>query len=460
MKTLLSSNLFLVLSIYSHLSFGNAKVIGNGGDVVVCKDNDGIQSIESLDRYEARAIYGFTPKVSDGKDLDEKVLNTIKRFEDLHPTRAIRYSNWLTHFKKEAVFLDNISLEDIKDTQHTVLPNGCEIQQLVVQYPEGSPQPKRYVFDNDLWNLLDEENKAIVILHELILREAIDKTNQNTNSIGTRVLNAYLFSDLLKDLTPQAYYELNKNASFLRLQMGPFEATIGKLICPGFACQDKTIEWSKIEFSEDGTIQKANAFCSGEEAPWYFGTYKSTAKVVCSARDPEITLCKDGSYGYYQFYPYQDPLIKNDSVGFQTHLEGVGFVKGFGNTFSNSNRNDWKEIIWQSCAPNSDELNYEKLSGFPKVPFLKELIIDGKNLFNPSDFDNTKKSFASANLVYKKGASPYLRFVFSQKEDKPFILNYKNQSIQCEGPAMGEVKIFKSKMSIVKGKSACNSQNF
>ncbi|MNK83311.1 hypothetical protein D3C87_1031170 [compost metagenome] len=84
---------------------------------------------------------------------------------------------------------------------------GCERQQAVVQFKNPNINGFRYFVDANIWNKLDEQNKAALALHEFIYREGLSDANDFTNSLGVRYFNSVLHSSLMKDLSLQKYIE-------------------------------------------------------------------------------------------------------------------------------------------------------------------------------------------------------------------------------------------------------------
>lgn len=126
-------------------------------------------------------------------------------------------------FYKEARFIKDIILNDIPDSDHLYVPRGCEILQIVIQKEpefEGAP---RFVVSDDLWRLLDNDNKVALILHEIIYKIAIK--NQQQDSKKTRYLNSLLFSGEILKLQGKEFASLVtnlglKNGNFTYLHEG------------------------------------------------------------------------------------------------------------------------------------------------------------------------------------------------------------------------------------------------
>ncbi len=88
------------------------------------------------------------------------------------PRRARLFRESAATFFNRTTFVDH-DLQDIPDSQHLVLPIGCNIQQLAIQERQADGSV-RYTIDRRLWNRLDTGNQAGLILHEMIYTEALD----------------------------------------------------------------------------------------------------------------------------------------------------------------------------------------------------------------------------------------------------------------------------------------------
>lgn len=91
-------------------------------------------------------------------------------------------------------------MPDIQDSLVRVFPRGCKIEQIAIQKEPAFPEDKRFTVSKDLWDLLDEDNKAGLVLHEIIYREALlygheDSVNARyVNSIWTSAGNPPYFA--------------------------------------------------------------------------------------------------------------------------------------------------------------------------------------------------------------------------------------------------------------------------
>ncbi len=199
-KTILGTITFLVLS--SVQTFANGRDGGNGGDVLVCENDEVIL----LDKYEAKEK-SWEIELQ-GETLTDKVKDFLKRFTRIDPVRAevlkVYLDELLEDFNKldlsKNQVLDNLTtteqeLQDIDDSIHLAIPQGCEKRQLVIQqakYSKISKFTTRYVFNRLLLEKLDLENLAMTIIHEALFRMHI--TEGANDSRFTRLLNGFISS--------------------------------------------------------------------------------------------------------------------------------------------------------------------------------------------------------------------------------------------------------------------------
>ncbi|MFN7730246.1 MAG: hypothetical protein ACK5P7_13890 [Bdellovibrio sp.] len=132
------------------------------------------------------------------------------RLDSFSPLLAKRYHEYINSFFNETNFVSGVELVDIPDSNGLIIPVDCKISQLVVMVSDGSYGNKRYIINEDLWNLLDDDNKAATLFHEVIYRLAIE-TGQN-DSRWTRYFNAIVFSDQISRMTANQFSALRKQA--------------------------------------------------------------------------------------------------------------------------------------------------------------------------------------------------------------------------------------------------------
>lgn len=188
--------------------------VGNGGDAVVCRDAGGaITTVELLDFYEARVARGQKLNLGDSTlPLADKVDLALDRMLRFSAYRTQMFKTWAGSFESERILLPNVKLVDIPDSAHIVVPNGCEIEQIAIQRDPQFEGDKRYTISKDLWDRLDTDNQAGLILHEIVYRDL--KITQR-NSISTRYWTSALASaSVPAPSTPREMYQVNRHVGF------------------------------------------------------------------------------------------------------------------------------------------------------------------------------------------------------------------------------------------------------
>ena len=183
---------------------------GNGGHVVVCREprTNAIQHLELLDFYEAREIRGIERELG-GTRTPDKIAVALGRLARLDKPRAEAYAARAAKFESEALIKKGVKLRLIDDSFHLALPAHCRIEQLAIQIEPVFPEDRRYLVNGDYWELLDADNRAGLILHEVIYAEALRLGH--TDSRAARYFNSYLTSKKIEAITPEGYPD------FLRL---------------------------------------------------------------------------------------------------------------------------------------------------------------------------------------------------------------------------------------------------
>ena len=202
---------------------------GNGGDVLVCKDeNKNITSVELLDFYEAR-VKGRIKGIDLGDDslsFSEKVQYAIDRLEKLDQRRAKKYRDRFKAFFNEDQFGWADRLVNIDDTGSLGIPQNCDIEQIATQEEASLPGDKRILIVKRYWDLLDANNKAGLVLHELIYSEAMDlrlayanrpegAIHLHSNSKKVRYFNSIIGSSDFNEMNYSDYYGVVKESDFI-----------------------------------------------------------------------------------------------------------------------------------------------------------------------------------------------------------------------------------------------------
>lgn len=181
------SSLVLISAVAFSVAWANR--IGNGGNVVVCKD-----SIQVLDFYEASVSSKF-PSDSEKRDYKTIAEDVFKRLKPISKKLSEQYLNRLNSITQDIDFKEGVALTDVKDSLYTFKPEdkNCEVQQIAIRKEEALPGEKRFVIDKKLWDRLDSRNKSALIVHEIIY-EHLNKLGETT-SVKARKVVVYLYND-------------------------------------------------------------------------------------------------------------------------------------------------------------------------------------------------------------------------------------------------------------------------
>ncbi len=198
-------------------------VDGGGGKVVVFKDEKNqITKVQLLDLWEAEYLYGLKP-VKLGNTVQEIVDNGILALKNSFDARFGSSNSDGEYceaqdcivknlkFSSKKFFSDNsdvkrlhgIELIQTNDSFELAKPKNAEIHQIVNYRPDG-----KVLIDQDLLDLMDIENQAALILHEIYysyLREPI--SGFEINSIRTRRSIGYVLSGGIFNLDKQPEFK-------------------------------------------------------------------------------------------------------------------------------------------------------------------------------------------------------------------------------------------------------------
>ena len=236
--------------------------VGNGGTGVVCFDANGqISSVEVYDYFEARTLRHAVIDLGDSSlSYIEQAGVALQRLAQYSPLRTNRYIGEVASFEQNANFLPpGISLPLIPDTGAIQLPDGCRLEQIVRQDEPRFPDDKRFVVDRDLWDQMDEQNKAGLVLHEVIYKEALGYGHET--SVGTRYFNSLFAQRLSETLTYARFVQVLRSVPFVTTDFLGADFNIGScrenparitLSCP---TPEAVVQWLPIEFYPSGNLK-------------------------------------------------------------------------------------------------------------------------------------------------------------------------------------------------------------
>lgn len=238
---------YLLLSLV--INTASASVLRGGSDVgggmgVVCHDPSGaIESVELLDLWEARVVYGRNLVVSD--DSVEQQLNAaIEQLKDsiysgefsvrdaenldLRGPEALKWmlkwdtDRFLIPGHKQVRRVRGARLKKTEDSFEVVTPKDCEIAQLV-RYAD-THHGGFILIDQDLVDKMDATNEAALYIHEAmyaLLRPSEKSSLRVRRAIGL-TFSGYTFTQPSSFL-PDEYYSCQdgKNRVFAYMDKSP-----------------------------------------------------------------------------------------------------------------------------------------------------------------------------------------------------------------------------------------------
>lgn len=229
--------------------------VGNGGGVIYCEDNTPSvppkpikKSAELLDLYEARVLRNLKLSLGDpNEDYDLKIKRTLQKFARIAPLRAKKYSELYGNFFNETVIIPDADLVFIPDADNLVLPKGCQLKQVAIQKVPDFPGDNRYFISKEYWDLIDNNSKAALVLHEILYNEGIYLGHQDSRAV--RYLNSYLTSDRLDTLT--------QNQFSYMLFMAKFQTAdyLGTMVEIRFEDKDGNINFRSINYPDNTNHQ-------------------------------------------------------------------------------------------------------------------------------------------------------------------------------------------------------------
>lgn len=187
---------------------------GGGGGARVCTVSGKLQ-VTLYDYYENSEKNGPAFDLGPANlTYIEKVNYVLDRLKKFDPVAAARYQERANKFIEESAFVDESIIKDVQDGAEIIEPIGqCKRMLWARQIIEPGAFEARYLIDKNLWIHADENQRAGLILHEIILTDAYS-FYKHTNSKSTRYYNSVISSVAMRSLTDKDYYQLLKDSRF------------------------------------------------------------------------------------------------------------------------------------------------------------------------------------------------------------------------------------------------------
>lgn len=193
-------------------------VSDGGGSAVVCRAADGsVQSAELLDLFEGRIINGHSigvdrarPYMEIAREVAVKIdkggvgrdLTGVSRITDSSGATTTRMSLWGGDISLDSMkwgleaaakmvrmLPEGVALKPVSDYTSPIVPKNCAVEQLALF----QDAPNRLLIVIDIWNKLDDLNKAALMIHETLYRN-LRFSDKEADSNRTRLTVALAFT--------------------------------------------------------------------------------------------------------------------------------------------------------------------------------------------------------------------------------------------------------------------------
>jgi hypothetical protein len=330
--------------------------VGNGGDVILCTTGDGVvKSIEMLDAFEAREIRKIKVDMGDQSiPFREKVKVVLDKVKALDPYFAKYFSEATLKFINSHVEYP-APVQDIDDEgQIYFVPEGCKLTQIAIQKQPSFPGDVEYYIDKRLYDLLDEDNKALLALHEGLYHVARTMSGY-TDSHRVRFFIAQLFGAAMEN--EESFAQLKEDLALFTVdkhglgvgksakyydsgEMKSTEVIAGKSRGRFYGNELDLTPGTRVEFYKSGELLSAS-FC-----------FKRVSK--SQIEDPKTANCRETD----DAYPiYLDPVYKKaapvtvNGIG-RTYFYDDGFISHYTDLMKSlltvqpsANNPTWEETI-------------------------------------------------------------------------------------------------------------------
>ncbi|WII73939.1 hypothetical protein QJS83_08625 [Bdellovibrio sp. 22V] len=176
-------SLFVLVLFISFPAFAQY-VVRNGGYTVQCLD----ARPKTLEIMEGEA-QGFAIHYSSKRSYLAKAADLISRISLVDAGKSQKYTAWLKEWKSQIIWMPELDLYSPADKGTVVLPfKHCRERIGIVQINETRFGEQKYWINPVVWNNLDEDQKAALLLHELIYRDLLEE-HPESNAFLVRKIN-------------------------------------------------------------------------------------------------------------------------------------------------------------------------------------------------------------------------------------------------------------------------------
>lgn len=211
--------------------------VGAGGGGVLCKDNAGrVTSFEVLDVYEARVRGMQVTLGAPTLTVEQKIAAALDRLRRLSPERAARYRRRAGEILASAQFFRRGYLPRVGDEDPTDVPEGCRLVQIATRRKPIFAGDREFLIDGSLYDQLDRDNQAALILHEVVYEEGGKRFGHRSSRFSRAFLSTFL-SRHIEGMTVRTFFDFLHTVEFKATDYGgisvPTLATTGDGDTPG-----------------------------------------------------------------------------------------------------------------------------------------------------------------------------------------------------------------------------------
>jgi len=191
---------------------GYSTEVGGGGSGIRCQ-KDAHSYFEVLDIYEARKR-GMPPALG-AKHLSvpEKLEIAFARLERLSPVRANRYRARAKFILENARFFTSGRLTHINDQDPADIDMGCSFVQIATRRNPLFENDPEFLIDKQLYDQLDADNQAALIIHEVAYEEAAKEYEHRTSRMARGFISLFI-SNRLDTMSTRDLFEFLAKAEF------------------------------------------------------------------------------------------------------------------------------------------------------------------------------------------------------------------------------------------------------
>ncbi|WP_413575417.1 hypothetical protein ACLVWU_13900 [Bdellovibrio sp. HCB290] len=218
----MKSIVLLIVILISSLASARSTEFGNGGNAMDCPT----KNIAMYDVFEAEARYSMKPVFPprESRDCTSKYNGQpefcpttgtvtakiiVSRLKNIDPKVEAILQKFIDDFWKEATLTYNEILT-VNDTGLGLIGRKCTLKQLAIQHEPLFEEDSRYFISRLMWENMWPEDRAALIVHEVLYRLALQMDPETNSSEKIRYFNALLLSDKISTLSSEKYDEIKR----------------------------------------------------------------------------------------------------------------------------------------------------------------------------------------------------------------------------------------------------------